>query len=248
MSTTQVLSVGFAILASTLVGVTGVRSVPLGGGATPPAVAVAVDADDLGGVVTSSKGPEAGVWVIATTGDLPTKFAKIVVTDDQGRYLIPDLPANATYTVWVRGYGLVDSDKVQAKPGKQLDLTAKIAPSPKEAAQYYPAGYWLSLIHVPPKSDFPGTGVGAGGNGIATNIKSQADWIRQVKSGGCTACHQLGTKHTRELSPGLGTFASSTEAWERRLQSGQAGLDMTGGIQRFGKDRALKMFNRKSVV
>src|SRR5690349_17256017 len=63
MSTTQVLSVGFAILASTLVGVTGVRT----GAATPPAVAVGVDADDLGGVVTSSKGPEAGVWVIATT-------------------------------------------------------------------------------------------------------------------------------------------------------------------------------------
>ena len=48
---------------------------------------VELDADDIGGVVTGSKGPEAGVWVIAETTDLATKFAKIVVTDDQGRYV-----------------------------------------------------------------------------------------------------------------------------------------------------------------
>ncbi len=48
-------------------------------------------ADEIGGVVTGAKGPEAGVWVIAETRDLPTKYVKIVVTDDQGRYLIPGL-------------------------------------------------------------------------------------------------------------------------------------------------------------
>ncbi len=64
--------------------------------------AIQIDNDDLGGVVTSEKGPEAGVWVIAETADLPTKFVKIVVTDDQGQYVVPDLPA-ATYDVWVRG-------------------------------------------------------------------------------------------------------------------------------------------------
>ena len=57
------------------------------------------------------------MWVIAETTDLPTKFAKIVVTDDQGRYLIPELP-KAKYKVWVRGYGLVDSAKVDGEPGK----------------------------------------------------------------------------------------------------------------------------------
>src|SRR6266513_454345 len=97
---------------------------------------VAVDNDDLGGVVTGPKGPEAGVWVIAETADLPTKFVKIVVTDDQGRYLLPDLP-RANYNVWVRGYGLVDSRKVQAAPGKTLNLTAVVAPSAIAAAQYY---------------------------------------------------------------------------------------------------------------
>src|ERR1700680_97443 len=116
--------------------------------------AVQVNSNDIGGVVTSSKGPEAGVWVIAETSELPTKFVKIVVTDDQGRYLLPELP-KATYQVWVRGYGLVDSEAVQAAPGKLLNLTAVIAPSAKDAAKYYPAVYWLSLIKVPDKSEFP---------------------------------------------------------------------------------------------
>src|SRR5438552_2541381 len=105
-----------------------------------------IDADDLGGTVTSAKGPEAGIWVIAETTDLPTKFARIVVTDDRGRYLLPDLP-KANYAVWVRGYGLVDSSKVQGAPGKTLNLTAVVAPDARAAAQYYPAGYWFSLVH-----------------------------------------------------------------------------------------------------
>src|SRR5438132_12360216 len=119
--------------------------------------AIRIGARDLGGVVTSANGPEAGVWVIAETTDLPTKFAKIVVTDDRGRYLMPDLP-KANYSVWVRGYGLVDSPKTKAAPGKIANLTATLAPGPKAAADYYPAAYWFSLIQVPGKNEFPGTG------------------------------------------------------------------------------------------
>src|SRR5215471_13182556 len=98
---------------------------PLSGAAAQGATAreVKVDARGIGGVVVGAKGPEAGVWVIAETKDLPTKYVKIVVTDEEGRYLIPDLP-KATYDVWVRGYGLVDSAKIKAQPGKQLDLKA----------------------------------------------------------------------------------------------------------------------------
>src|ERR1700760_1383580 len=118
---------------------------------------------DIGGVVTSTKGPEAGVWVIAETTELPTKFAKIVVTDDQGRYLIPELP-KAKYKVWVRGYGLVDSAKVDGEPGKTLDLKSVPAPNEKAAAEYYPGMYWYSMLKIPATSDFPGTG--AKGNGI----------------------------------------------------------------------------------
>src|SRR5919109_1145559 len=109
--------------------------------------AVRVDPDDIGGVVTSSKGPEAGVWVIAETTDLPTRFNRTVVTDDQGRYLVPDLP-KANYNVWVRGYGLVDSPKVEATPGRNLNLTAVVAPDKKAAVEYYPALYWFSLLQV----------------------------------------------------------------------------------------------------
>jgi hypothetical protein len=100
----------------------------------------AIDGDDIGGVVSGPNGPEAGVWVIAESVDLPTKFAKIVVTDQLGRYVIPDLPA-VNYSVWVRGYGLVDSPKMRAKPGQLLDLTAVPAPNEAAAAHYYPAIY-----------------------------------------------------------------------------------------------------------
>src|SRR5919199_386567 len=115
--------------------------------------AVAIDNDDIGGVVTSSNGPEAGVWVIAETRDLPVRYIKIVVTDDQGRYVVPDLP-KATYDVWVRGYGLVDSPKVKSEPGKQLNLTAVPAPDEKAAAQYYPAIYWYSMMQIPKADEF----------------------------------------------------------------------------------------------
>src|SRR4030088_1268630 len=111
-------------------------------------------AADIKGVVAGPQGPEAGVWVIAETTDLPTKYAKIVVTDDRGRYVIPDLP-KAKYSVWVRGYGLVDSPKVTAAPGKPLNLTAVVAPNEAAAAQYYPPIYWFSLLRVPDKSEFP---------------------------------------------------------------------------------------------
>jgi hypothetical protein len=200
---------------------------------------IAVDGDDLGGVVRSSKGAEAGVWVIAETKDLPTPYVKIVVTDDQGRYLVPDLP-KANYSVFVRGYGLVDSKRVMATPGQALNLTAMIAPNDHAAAQYYPAGHWLSLLRIPEAGEFPGTG--PQGNGINPNMKSQAEWVRMIKSGGCTACHQLGTKGTREIPKELGTFPSLQHAWERRLASGQAGAQMLNGINNLGKERALLLF------
>jgi hypothetical protein len=123
----------------------------------PSASLVAIDADDIGGVVTSAKGPEAGVWVIAETTGLPTRFARSVVTDDQGRYLLPDLPA-ARYDVWVRGYGLVDSPKVQASPGRALDLTAVVAPDDAAAARFYPAIYWYSMLAIPEAGEFGGRG------------------------------------------------------------------------------------------
>ena len=191
---------------------------------------------DISGVVTGPNGPEAGVWVIAETNDLPTKYVKIVVTDDRGRYVIPELP-KANYDVWVRGYGLVDSRKLRGAPGAALNHTAVPAPTPKAAAEYYPSGYWYSLMRIPDKSEFPGTG--ATGNGFLPAMTSQANFIRTVKSGGCTACHQLGTKGTREIPVGLLPYANSKALWERRIQSGQAGGQMDNGITSMGRRRSL---------
>ncbi len=232
MSTTRAVGLGMVVISLALLP-TGMSACQMGGGA------VAIDQDDLGGVVTSGKGPEGGVWVIAETTDLPTKFVRIVVTDDEGRYLVPDLP-QATYSVWVRGYGLVDSPKVQTTPGTVLDLSAMEAPNPQAAAQYYPANYWYSLLQVPDKNAFPGTG--PSGNGISENIKSQAQWIRHVKTDGCLTCHQMGNKATRELPASLTDLDSTVTAWDRRIQSGQAGYNMNRRISSLGRKRVLEMF------
>jgi hypothetical protein len=197
--------------------------------------AVKIGKADLGGVVTGPNGPEAGVWVVAETTDLPTKFAKIVVTDDRGRYVIPELP-KANYTVWVRGYGLVDSPKVKTPRGKHLNLTAVPAPSEKAAAEYYPGMYWYSLLKIPAKSEFPGTG--DKGNGIAENMRAQHYWIDAVKNS-CQSCHALGSKGVRtvpkEFGPGLA-------GWARRTQSGQAMSNMALTLGWMGPEAALKQF------
>ncbi len=200
---------------------------------------VTVGDSDLGGLVTSSAGPEAGVWVIAETTDLPTKFVKIVVTDDQGRYVLPALP-KANYTVWVRGYGLVDSPKVQTAPGKVLNLTATVAPSAAAAAEYYPGAYWFSMLKIPEQSEFPGTG--DKGNGIAPTMKTQSQWLNAIKTNGCVGCHELGEKSTRTIPKELGAFKTGADAWERRIQSGQASDTMIRDISAFGAAKALSLF------
>ncbi len=196
----------------------------------PGASRAGIGEGDLAGRVTSALGPEAGVWVIAETTDLPTKFTKIVVTDDRGRYLIPELP-KANYSVWVRGYGLVDSPKVQAAPGKILDLNAVVATSATAAAEYYPAIYWYSMLKVPERNEFP---LGKSAN--------QGQWLDLTKTDGCYTCHQLGNKATRTIPKELGHFNSSVEAWARRIASGQAMTNMTNNVGRLDAPRMLGQF------
>jgi hypothetical protein len=176
--------------------------------------AVAIGNADIAGVVTGPNGPEAGAWVIAETTDLPTRFAKIVVTDDQGRFLVPDLP-KAKYKVWVRGYGLVDSPKADGEPGKLLNLTALKAPDEVAAAQYYPAIYWYSMLKIPDQNQF-------GGKSNIPEKITQADWLTVIKNRACVGCHQLGQLSTRTIPAAFAASKSSEEAWIRRVQSGQA--------------------------
>jgi len=190
---------------------------------------VTVGATDLGGVVTSAGGPEAGVWVIAETTDLPTKYAKIVVTDDRGRYLIPDLP-KASYSVWVRGYGLVDSPKTKAAPGATVNLKAVPAPSANAAAQYYPPVYWYSMLKIPDKSEFP---IG--------KVQHQGEWLNIMKSNACIACHALGTLGTRTIPKDF-AHMKSADAWARRVQSGQALTQMARDTSRIGNPRVFELW------
>ena len=192
------------------------------------------------GVVQGEKGPEAGVWVIAETKDLQTNMIKTVATDDQGRFMLPELPA-VSYKVWVRGYGLVDSKPVDLKPAAaQVTLKVTSAKTPQEAAKVYPGDYWLSMMAPPPKSLFPGTG--PEGNGIGTRMLTQDNWINTLKSG-CNFCHQLGNPLTRDVThvfaakPELKTHA---EAWEWRLGTGVRGTNMYSLLGQMGKDPTLK--------
>ena len=209
------------------------------------ATGIPTAADGIGGVVTSSKGHEAGVWVVAETLDLPTRFIKTVVTDDQGRFFLPELPV-AKYQIFVRGYGLVDSPRVDGSPGKNMNLTAVIAPDAKAAAQYYPPNYWYSLIKIPDESEFPGTG--PKGNGIAPGMKTQQVWLQQA-SNNCQTCHQMGTPATRYLAD------NSPEGWAERITKqrsdgdqaiGNHGPDhanaMQNGMTAFGRVRGLSMW------
>ncbi len=229
---TILAAAGFAVAAGAVI----VQTSP----AQPAASAVLVDADDIGGVVTGPKGPEAGVWVIAETTELPTKFVRIVVTDDRGRYLVPDLP-KANYSVWVRGYGLVDSPKVTTAPGKVLNLTAVVAPDAHAAAQYYPAGYWFSLLQVPDEERVPRHRSDRQRHLAESEEPGGMDPRTSSRAAACPAISSA-RKATREIPPALGKFDSSVDAWERRVQSGQAGSQMMSALNQLGAQRALTMF------
>ncbi len=174
---------------------------------------IALDSDDIGGVVTSANGPEAGVWVIAETDDFQTRYAKIVVTDDEGRYVVPDLP-DADYRLWLRGYGLADSNEVNANPGDAVDLTAIVAPSAEVAAQVYPAISWYSMMHLPDESE------------VSHLRGGLNEYISVMTNQNCVACHQLGQLATRTFPDAFKDIENSEQRWVRRVTSGQSAHHM----------------------
>src|SRR3990172_5610962 len=96
------------------------------------------------------------------------------------------------------------------------------------------------MMQVPDAKEFPGTG--PEGNGISPNIRNQAEWLQRTKSGGCMACHQLGSVAIRKIPEGLGRFPSSVAAWDRRVPSGEGGARVRKLLELMGRPRALKMF------
>jgi hypothetical protein len=201
---------------------------------------VNISANDIGGQVVGEKGAEAGVWVIAETKDLPTKYAKVVVTDDNGRFVIPDLPA-ANYEVWVRGYGLQDTPHIGARPGKVLDIKAAPAASEAAAAQLYPGMYWYSMLDIPAPQEFPGTG--DKGNKMPPTMKSQAQWVDTVKNM-CQSCHALGTRGIREIPKSFMEGNNSHIAWAMRTQAGQAMEYMAVALDSMGPEKVYSVFSK----
>src|ERR1700674_4450150 len=173
---------------------------------------IQVDKSSIGGVVLNSNGAkaEAGVWVIAET-KLQVPFRKIVVTDEQGRFLVPDLPDGA-YELWVRGYGLKDSERVKAARGEQVKIQVANAATPQEAAKIYPASYWTSMIHPPAKEDLPAA------------YGTQEQWLAALR-GGCNQCHQLGMLATRRHT--------DVDDWDGIFQRNQG---MGQAANRLGKE------------
>jgi streptogramin lyase len=191
-----------------------------------------------GRVVSEGAVPEAGVWVVAESKDVmpddgrgPDSYRKIVVTDDAGRFLLPDLPSGS-YDVWVRGYGLVDSraswtlsgQHIVAPGTRDLQITVETAQTPQEAARIYPANYWYSLLDLPPATAFPGDG-----EHIASGMESQSEWLGQLKLS-CNLCHQIGTSATRLATRG---------AWDVAVRKSP---NMVAGANSFGYPAFLDVF------
>ena len=156
-----------------------------------------------------------------------------------GGFLLPQLP-NASYEVWVRGYGLVDSARVTASVGQDLELTATVAQTPQEAAQIYPGPYWFSLLEIPAASEFPGTGLE--GNGIDSGHATVEEYNHRLNE--CVHCHVLGTEWTRTIPPTDmegNPYTSTIDAWDQRVRMGQR-VGMNNTMSRLGRQRALEMF------
>lgn len=174
---------------------------------------VPIPRDAIRGTVRSAAAPEAGVWVIAETDAFDTRFARIVVTDEDGRYLVPGLP-EAPYRVWVRGYGLADSRPVDAERGMRLDLAVQSAADEAAAAQVYPAAYWYALMGLPDEQE------------VAQVPGGREGYVMWMKNMACVGCHQMGQESTRTLPERYARMADHEAAWAQRIAAGQAGDSM----------------------
>ena len=151
---------------------------------------IPIDNDDIGGVVTSAKGPEAGVWVIAETNDLPTRFARMVVTDDQGRYVIPESAQSQLRHLGARLRigGFTESEK----RSRQASQPQSGGGAKRSRGSAILSGNLL-VFHARrflKPDEF-------GGKGEIPAKLTQTEWLNTMKNNGCIGCHQLGQLSTR---------------------------------------------------
>ena len=157
----------------------------------------AARSSEIAGTVTSARGPEAGVWVIAETHDFKTRFAKIVVTDEAGRYLSARSSAAPRTASGCAATASPTRPKSEATPGHSVNLAAVIAPDAATAAKVYPAAYWYAMMKIPEEAE------------VASLPGGRNGYLMWMKNMGCVGCHQLGNLATRTLPPSLGKFKSS---------------------------------------
>ena len=153
---------------------------------------LAADADaparGIAGIVKDEAGhPLAGAWVTGVNATTSSHPRKTVVTDENGRYVIPDLPGPNPYQVRARVYGYADRwiKNVSAGTVVNIEYQAQDRLGSKETAAQYPAQYWLSLVDVPSESKVKAAG-----------FEDQRHWMGQFNMV-CQLCHQLGTAATR---------------------------------------------------
>ena len=158
---------------------------------------------------------------------LATPFRKIVVTDEAGRYLVPDLPGRIMSCGW--RLRLVDSPPVAAHAGRSRRVAGcRRARRARGGADL--AGELLVLaVEVPPETS-SSRGPGPNGNGIAPEVVTQHQSISTIKAG-CNVCHQLGDLATREIPQvASGRSGRSGDAWDMRTQAGRTGTAMISAI------------------
>ena len=183
--------------------------------------AVAVDADDIGGVVTGAKGPEAGVWVIAETGT-----ADSIREDRRHRRSrpVPD-PGPAEGELRRLGPRLrprrFREGQGHARPHPGLDRESRAEPARRRAV--LPRRLLGVDDQLPRHERVPRQG-----RQRRRRDGHEPGSVRLPREvgrhlGSCFTCHQFGDKATRETPKSLGTFANSHDAWLRRIQSGQVG-------------------------
>ena len=107
--------------------------------------------------------------------------------------------------MWVRGYGLVDSPKVQTRAGQDAESDGRRRAERKAAAQYYPGRLLVFAAQRAGQERIPGHGRRQ--RHLAETSRARLIARGTSKTGSCMTCHQLGDKATREIPARLGTFA-----------------------------------------
>ena len=213
-----------------------------------PAGAPAIDDDDIGGVVTGARGPEAGVWVIAETRSTPTRLIKSVVTDDRGRYLVPDLP-KANYDVWVRGYGLVDSPKVKAAPGKVAEPQGGRRARQEGGGAVLPGAVLVRADAAAAEERLPRHRRDrATASRRTSRARASGSATSSTPTAAPAAIRWAARRRARFRRASSAQFEDSKAAWDRRIQSGQAGGGMSARFTQVGRAARARRCTRTGPI